>query len=87
MKVDDIDVFELNEAFASASVAVQKEFEIPEKNFNPRGGAVALGHPLGASGARVLVTLLSELQRRDKQRGLATVCLGGGNAVSMIVER
>ena len=87
LKVDDIDVFEHNEAFASASVAVQKEFEIPEENFNPRGGAVALGHPLGASGARVLVTLLSELQRRDKQRGLATVCLGGGNAVSMIVER
>lgn len=87
LKIDNIDIFEHNEAFASASVAVQKELEIPEENFNPRGGAVALGHPLGASGARILVTLLSELQRRDKQRGLVTLCLGGGNAVSMIVER
>ena len=85
--IDDIDIVEHNEAFASASVAVQKELNIPEENFNPRGGAVALGHPLGASGARVLVTLLSELKRREKNNGICTVCLGGGNAVSMLVER
>lgn len=86
-KIDDIDILEHNEAFASASVAVQRELNIPEENFNPRGGAVALGHPLGASGARVLVTLLSELKRRDKNKGVCTVCLGGGNAVSMLIER
>ena len=87
LKIDDIDLFEHNEAFASASVAVQNELEIPNEIFNVNGGAVSLGHPLGCSGARVLTTLVHELKRRDKERGLATVCLGGGNAVTMIVER
>jgi acetyl-CoA C-acetyltransferase len=86
-KIDNIDIVEHNEAFATASVAVKKELEINDEIFNPRGGAIALGHPLGASGARVLVTLLSELKRRDKEKGVCTVCLGGGNAVSMLVER
>jgi len=87
MKVDDIDLFEHNEAYASASIAVMKGLGIPEEKLNVNGGAVALGHPIGCSGARVLTTLLYELKRERKRRGLATLCLGGGNAVSMIVER
>ena len=82
----DIDLVEHNEAFASASCAVQKELGIPDDRFNVNGGAVALGHPIGASGARVLLTLAYELQRRGGGRGLATLCLGGGNAVSALVK-
>jgi acetyl-CoA C-acetyltransferase len=84
--VADVDLFEHNEAFASASCAVQKELHIPDEKFNVNGGAVALGHPIGASGARVLMTLVSELRRRGGGRGVATLCLGGGNAVSMMVK-
>ncbi len=84
--VDDIDLFEHNEAFASASVAVSRELGIPDGKFNVHGGAVALGHPIGCSGTRVLVTLLYALKQMGKTRGLATLCLGGGNAVAMIVE-
>ncbi|UCE38131.1 MAG: acetyl-CoA C-acetyltransferase [Thermoplasmata archaeon] len=84
--IDDIDLFEHNEAFASASVAVKKELGIPDEKFNVHGGAVALGHPIGCSGTRVLITLLYALKQRDLKRGLATLCLGGGNAVAMIVE-
>jgi acetyl-CoA C-acetyltransferase len=87
MNVDEIDLFEHNEAFAAASVAVKKEFNIPDDRFNVNGGAVALGHPIGCSGARLLTSLLYSLQDRNKQIGLATLCLGGGNAVSMIVRR
>ena len=86
MKIEDIDLFEHNEAFASASVAVQKEFKISDDKFNVNGGAVALGHPIGASGARVLTTLIYAMKDRNAKRGLATLCLGGGNAVAMIVE-
>ena len=82
----DIDLLEHNEAFASASCAVQKELGIPDDRFNVNGGAVALGHPIGASGARVLLTLAHELKRRGGGRGVATLCLGGGNAVSMMVS-
>lgn len=85
LTVDDIDLFEHNEAFASASCAVTKELGIPLDKFNVHGGAVALGHPIGASGARVLTTLIYALQQRGGGRGLATLCLGGGNAVSMTV--
>jgi acetyl-CoA C-acetyltransferase len=85
--IDDIDLFEHNEAFASASVAVKNELNVPDERFNVHGGAVALGHPIGASGARVLVTLLYAMKEYEKQRGLATLCLGGGNAVAMVVER
>ncbi|MDI6855766.1 MAG: acetyl-CoA C-acetyltransferase [Candidatus Thermoplasmatota archaeon] len=85
--IEDIDLIEHNEAFASASVVIQREFEIPDDKFNVHGGAVALGHPIGASGARVLTTLIYALKDRNKKRGLATLCLGGGNAVAMIVER
>lgn len=87
LSINDIDLFEHNEAFASASLAVQQELSISDDIFNVNGGAVALGHPLGCSGARVLTTLIHELKRRDQERGLATVCLGGGNAVTMIIER
>ena len=85
--IDDIDLVEHNEAFSSASVAVMRELGIPKEKFNVHGGAVALGHPIGASGARILVTLLYAMKRYKKHRGLATICLGGGNAVNMIVER
>ncbi|MCK4718073.1 MAG: acetyl-CoA C-acetyltransferase [Thermoplasmata archaeon] len=86
LTTEDIDLWEHNEAFSSASVAVQKEFGIPDEKFNVHGGAVALGHPIGASGARVLTTLMYAMKDRGDHRGLATLCLGGGNAVAMIVE-
>lgn len=85
--VDEIDLVEHNEAFASASCAVRAALRIPDAKFNVSGGAVALGHPLGASGARVLTTLLHNLQRTGGRKGIATLCLGGGNAISALVER
>ena len=87
MTIDDIDLFEHNEAFATASCAVKKELNVPDEIFNVNGGAIALGHPIGCSGARVLTTLLYALQDRNKDVGLGTLCLGGGNAVSMIIRR
>ncbi len=86
LTIDDLDLFEHNEAFASASVAVRRELGVPDEKFNVNGGAVALGHPIGCSGARVLTTLLYAMKNKNAGRGLATLCLGGGNAVSMIVE-
>lgn len=85
--VDDIDLFEINEAFSSVALAAQKELNIPAKKLNIHGGAVALGHPIGASGARITATLLHALKTHDKKRGLASICLGGGEACSLIVER
>ena len=85
--MDDIDLVEHNEAFSSASLAVMKHFDIPKDIFNVHGGAVALGHPIGSSGSRILITLMHAMNHLKKKRGLATICLGGGNAVSMIVER
>ena len=87
MKLADIDLFELNEAFAAQSVACMRGLDLDATRVNVHGGAIALGHPIGASGARVLVTLLHTLVDRDLKRGLASLCLGGGNAVAMIVER
>ena len=87
LTVDDIDLFELNEAFAAQVLADIGEIGIPESALNVTGGGVALGHPIGASGARVLTTLLHQMQRLDAHRGVASLCLGGGNAVSMLVER
>ena len=87
MTIDDIDLFEHNEAFATASCAVKKELNVPDEIFNVNGGAVALGHPIGCSGARVLTTLLYAMKNRNKDVGLGTLCLGGGNAVTMIVRR
>jgi acetyl-CoA C-acetyltransferase len=87
LSIDDIDLVEHNEAFSSASAALIKEIGIPKETFNVHGGAIALGHPIGCSGSRILVTLLHALKQYNKHRGLATICLGGGHAVSMIVER
>ncbi len=85
--MDDIDLVEHNEAYASASITIMRELNIAPEKFNVNGGAIALGHPIGCSGARILVTLLYALKERGLRRGLATLCLGGGNAVAMIVER
>jgi acetyl-CoA C-acetyltransferase len=87
LRMDDMDLVEHNEAFSSASLAVMNAFAIPRETFNVHGGAVALGHPIGSSGSRILVTLLYAMKRYKKSRGLATICLGGGNAVNMVVER
>ena len=87
LKIDDIDLVEHNEAFASASVSVMKHFKIPKEKFNVHGGAVAIGHPIGSSGSRILITLMYAMKNMNKHRGLATICLGGGNAVSMVIER
>jgi acetyl-CoA C-acetyltransferase len=87
LTMQDIDLFELNEAFAAQMLACNKDLRIDEAKLNIHGGAIALGHPIGASGTRVLVTLLHALERRNLRRGLASLCLGGGNAVTMIVER
>jgi acetyl-CoA C-acetyltransferase len=84
---DDVDLYELNEAFSVQALAVCRELELDMDRVNVNGGAVALGHPIGASGARVLVTLIYEMVRRDARRGIAALCLGGGNAVAMAVER
>jgi acetyl-CoA C-acetyltransferase len=86
LTLDDIDLFEINEAFAAQMLACLKLLDLDSERVNVHGGAIALGHPIGASGARVLVTLLSALKHRGLQRGLASLCLGGGNAVAMIVE-
>ena len=83
----DVDLYELNEAFAVAAIAVTRELKLNPDKVNVNGGAVALGHPIGASGARILVTLLYELQRRNLKRGIAALCLGGGNAVALAIER
>jgi acetyl-CoA C-acetyltransferase len=87
LALKDIDLFELNEAFAAQMLACGKELKLDESRVNVHGGAIALGHPIGASGARVLVTLLHAMERRGVKRGLASLCLGGGNAVAMVVER
>jgi acetyl-CoA C-acetyltransferase len=87
LTLKDIDLFELNEAFAAQMLACGKELQLDETKVNVNGGAIAIGHPIGASGARVLVTLLYALQQRGLKRGLASLCLGGGNAIAMIVER
>jgi acetyl-CoA C-acetyltransferase len=87
MTIKDIDLFEVNEAFAAVALAAMADVKIPHDRLNVNGGAVALGHPIGASGARILVTLLYALADRNLKRGLAAICLGGGEAAAMIVER
>jgi acetyl-CoA C-acetyltransferase len=87
LSIDDIDLVEHNEAFSSASLALMKNVGIPKEKFNVNGGAVALGHPIGSSGTRILITLIHAMKHHKKTRGLATICLGGGNAVSMVIER
>ena len=85
--VSDVDLFEVNEAFAAQSIAVLKTLSIPEEKVNVNGGAIALGHPIGASGTRILVTLIHEMIRRDVKKGLATLCIGGGMGIAMCIER
>ena len=87
LEVLDVDVYEHNEAFAAASCAVAKEVGIPEDRFNLHGGAVSLGHPLGASGTRCLITMIGVMRRKDAKSGIVSLCLGGGNAVAMLVTR
>ena len=87
LDVMDVDVYEHNEAFAAASCAVAQDLGIPNDRFNLHGGAVSLGHPLGASGARCLITMIGAMRRIDAKRGIVTLCLGGGNAVAMLVRR
>ena len=87
LRAEDIDLFELNEAFASQSIAVVRDLGLPEEKINISGGAIALGHPIGASGSRILVTLLHALERTDTKLGLASLCIGGGMGIAMIVER
>ena len=86
MTAEDIDLFEINEAFAAVALAAMKDVNIPHEKLNVHGGAVALGHPIGASGARILITLIHALQDRGLKRGLAAICIGGGEAGAMIVE-
>lgn len=84
--VADVDLFEVNEAFAVVAMIAQKELGIPDDKLNINGGACALGHPIGASGARILCTLISALQARGGKKGLASLCIGGGEATAMAVE-
>ena len=86
-KLDEIDLFEINEAFAAQSIAVIRELRIDQKKVNVNGGAIALGHPIGASGARILVTLIHELIRRNKNKGCATLCIGGGMGIALCIEK
>ena len=86
-KVDDLDLLEVNEAFAAQSIAVLKTLGIQEEKVNVNGGAIALGHPIGASGTRILVTLIHEMIKRNSKRGLATLCIGGGMGIAMCIER
>ena len=87
LKMKDIDLFEINEAFAAQMIACMRQLEIPRERVNVMGGAIALGHPIGCSGTRVLVTLINALEVMDLKRGVASLCLGGGNAVAMVIER
>ena len=87
LKIDDFDLIEANEAFAAQSCAVAKELKFNPEKLNVNGGAIALGHPVGASGCRILVTLLNEMVKRDAKKGLATLCIGGGQGCATVVER
>ena len=86
LAVDDIDLWEMNEAFAAVAMRFMKDMGIGHEVTNVNGGAIAMGHPLGATGAMILGTLIDELQRRDQRRGLATLCVGGGMGIATIVE-
>jgi len=85
--IKDVDLFEINEAFAAQSIAVIKELKLPKEIVNVNGGAIALGHPIGASGTRILVTLINEMIKQNKSKGCAALCIGGGMGIAMCVER
>lgn len=86
LTIDDIDLFEINEAFASQCIACQKTLDIPEDKLNVNGSGISLGHPVGATGSRLVVTLLHELKKRGEKYGLATLCAGGGMGTAVIIE-
>ena len=86
-EVNDVDLFEINEAFAAQSIAVIRDLKIPNEKVNVNGGAIALGHPIGASGARILVTLIHEMIKQNKIKGCATLCIGGGMGIAMCIEK
>jgi acetyl-CoA acyltransferase 2 len=86
LKLDDIDLFEINEAFAGQYLAVERELELDRERVNVNGGAIALGHPLGATGSRLVLTLLHELRRRERRLGIASACIGGGQGIALLVE-
>ena len=86
-KIEEVDLFEVNEAFAAQSIAVIKDLKIPNEIVNVNGGAIALGHPIGASGTRILVSLVHEMRRQNKSKGCATLCIGGGMGIAMCVEK
>ena len=86
-RLDEVDLFEINEAFAVVVMAAMRDLELPHEKVNIHGGACALGHPIGASGARIIVTLLAALKRHDLKRGIAALCIGGGEATAIAVER
>ena len=86
-RADEVDLYEINEAFAVVTMAAMRDLGLPHEKVNPNGGACALGHPIGASGARLIVTLLAALQRRGLKRGIASLCIGGGEATAMAIER
>ncbi len=86
LKVGDVDLWEINEAFAAVAMAAIRELSLPADRVNVHGGAVALGHPIGASGARILTTLIHALRKRGGRRGVAAICIGGGEATAMLVE-
>ena len=85
--IKELDLLEINEAFAAQSIAVIKTLGVPEEKVNVNGGAIAIGHPIGASGTRILVTLIHEMIKRDVKKGLATLCIGGGMGIAMCIER
>ena len=85
--MDEVDLFEINEAFAAQSIAVIKELKIPDQKVHVNGGAIALGHPIGASGSRILITLIHEMIKQDKKKGGAALCIGGGMGIAMCIER
>ena len=87
MTIEDIDIVEINEAFAAQVVPCKDDLGIPEEKLNPFGGAIALGHPFGMTGARIMTTLLNDLRSMDKTVGLETMCVGGGQGMAMLVER
>ncbi len=86
-KIDDLDLIEANEAFAAQACAVNKELGWDLSKVNVNGGAIAIGHPIGASGTRILITLIHEMIKRDSKKGLATLCIGGGQGIAMCLER
>ena len=85
--IDDVDLFEINEAFAAQTIAVIKDLKIDEKKVNVNGGAISLGHPIGASGTRILVTLIYEMLRQNKSKGCASLCIGGGMGIAVCIEK